>query len=664
MGCCDAEKENIEQQTTVRSCTDVFWLLLYVVFWFFMVLIAAFSFVYGNPVRIINGYDSFGNTCGSKNKPIGNLELSGQDTTNKPFLLFYDVHELKTSLKVCVEECPRKKLEKLDDIYQYNKNTRVELCKYNFQYEDIKNNTVKHKESILSGSLGPCPSLPIYESISVLNRCVPKFVNDVSEVVLSNFYDLLNNWDTLEQILGDLYITWREILCLTFLALVISLATICILHILAHIVSYVIMILVSVASVAGTSFLWYTYIEIKYDLNNKMENDKDKILLESIRNGTAFFWYSIIATIITVILLILIIFMRKKVDFLAELFKDTSKCLLSIPALFLQPLITFVILLGFFAFWVFVILCLATSYYPGVNGIPTKFMPGPNVSTSELATETSIPRDIPAETSKLTIIEYIDPIWVKYMWWVYFVGLIWTSEFIMGCQSMVIAGSVAHWFYRHKYRDNSHVLYAISKLIKYHLGSVALGSLLITIVKIPRLILMYLHEKLKRNKDKGSECASCGLKCCICCFYCLENFLRYLNQNAYTVVAIDGANFCAAAKTAFEVLVSHALEVATINSIGDFILFLGKCLVTAVTGMVGLYFFRQNPKLNFFAAPTLIVCIFAFFVAHCILSLYETVLDTVYLCKCESGDNVGEGLQMQNLEGVTNGTQNQELQSR
>lgn len=74
---------------------------------------------------------------------------------------------------------------------------------------------------------------------------------------------------------------------------------------------------------------------------------------------------------------------------------------------------------------------------------------------------------------------------------------------------------------------------------------------------------------------------------------------------------------------AFEVLVTHILQVATINSLGDFILFLGKCFVTAVTGSVGLYFFRLNPKLTFYAAPTLIVCIFAFFIAHCILSLYE-----------------------------------------
>lgn len=61
--------------------------------------------------------------------------------------------------------------------------------------------------------------------------------------------------------------------------------------------------------------------------------------------------------------------------------------------------------------------------------------------------------------------------------------------------------------------------------------------------------LLLFCFRMKKNKDEGSECAKCGLKCCICCCYCLENFIRYLNHNAYTVIAIDGVNFCSAAKT-------------------------------------------------------------------------------------------------------------------
>lgn len=57
------------------------------------------------------------------------------------------------------------------------------------------------------------------------------------------------------------------------------------------------MILVSIASIGGTIFLWYTYFDIKNNLNH---TSKITILSESLKNETAFLWYSIIATVITV----------------------------------------------------------------------------------------------------------------------------------------------------------------------------------------------------------------------------------------------------------------------------------------------------------------------------------------------------------------------------
>lgn len=43
--------------------------------------------------------------------------------------------------------------------------------------------------------------------------------------------------------------------------------------------------------------------------------------------------------------------------------------------------------------------------------------------------------------------EFTDATWVRYMWWVYLIGLVWTSEFILACQQMVIAGAVARWYF-------------------------------------------------------------------------------------------------------------------------------------------------------------------------------------------------------------------------
>ena len=51
---------------------------------FFQIFISAFALIYGNPLRLVNGYDSFGNTCGTTNELLGELSYSGMDMTDRP----------------------------------------------------------------------------------------------------------------------------------------------------------------------------------------------------------------------------------------------------------------------------------------------------------------------------------------------------------------------------------------------------------------------------------------------------------------------------------------------------------------------------------------------------------------------------------------------------
>lgn len=58
---------------------------------------------------------------------------------------------------------------------------------------------------------------------------------------------------------------------------------------------------------------------------------------------------------------------------------------------------------------------------------------------------------------------------------------------------MALAAAVVFWYFRKP--TESPVLTAIGKVLKYHLGSAAKGSILILLFKIPRLILTYLYAK-------------------------------------------------------------------------------------------------------------------------------------------------------------------------
>ncbi|XP_018897276.1 choline transporter-like 1 isoform X2 [Bemisia tabaci] len=663
MGCCiaDSDTDSVDH-IKVRGCTDPLWLIIFITFWLFMIFIAGFAFVLGDPLRLIHGYDSFGNTCGQRNNnKMGSLEFSGLDMSDKKYLFFMDMSHINITQQICVKKCPDRDIVDLEDVQRFFNETGSSLCSYNVdlvnmnfsRYFDVLANKSNPNLTIesLSTPLGPCPPFPIYKSTSILNRCVPVVIKKFTVGLLNNFIKVLNRWDLVEEILGDVYNAWPTILGFTVFALVLSIITVSLLHLFTSIATWLILMAVSVGSVGATMYLWYTYFEIKWKLDHESEVQPERMFLNrSLHNEQAICLYAIVATIITAILLLLVLVMCKRVSTLAILFKDAASCLSELPFLFLQPLISFVILMVFYTFWIAVIVSLATANYPGTKQLKPFTSLGALASTSPSAPFNSTfnmgtPKPLSvSDLKKFTFVEYVDPTWVRYMWWVYVIGLIWTSEFVLACQQMIIAGAVAKWYFevRNKEENNNSILMSsVRTLLKYHLGSMALGSLLITIFKIPRLIITYFHNRFK-NQEEESVVAKCGLKSCYCCFLCLENFIRYMNHNAYTIIAIRGIPFCPAASRAWNVLVSNALQLAVINSVGDFILFLGKCFVTAVTGAVGLLVLKQDETLHFYAAPMLVISIFAFFIAHAVISLYEIVIDTLFLCMCEDKNMNGE----------------------
>lgn len=58
--------------------------------------------------------------------------------------------------------------------------------------------------------------------------------------------------------------------------------------------------------------------------------------------------------------------------------------------------------------------------------------------------------------------------------------------------------------------------------------------------------------------------------------------------------AIYGENFCRSGQQAFKMLTNNALRVAAINSVGDFVLFLGKVFVVLTTVLIGTKMFEVN----------------------------------------------------------------------
>ncbi|KAF2349739.1 Choline transporter-like, partial [Trinorchestia longiramus] len=210
-------------------------------------------------------------------------------------------------------------------------------------------------------------------------------------------------------------------------------------------------------------------------------------------------------------------------------------------------------------------------------------------------------------------------------------GFFWVSQFVVGCQHVVVATAVSTWYFtRNKKEIGWPILTGMQNLILYHMGSVAFGALLIALVQMIRFLLKQLQKRITPDSPLG-----CMLKCCQCCLACFEKFLKYITRNAYIEIAIFGCNFCKASQKAFNIITANAFRVTAINMVGDFVLLLAKIAVLIATGFIGYEIVKGQQGIKYEFVPLVVALVCVAITVHCFVSIYEMTIDTLFVCFCE-----------------------------
>ncbi|CAH1976482.1 unnamed protein product [Acanthoscelides obtectus] len=425
----------------------------------------------------------------------------------------------------------------------------------------------------------------------LINRCIPRAKN------MSNLESSLEEFVT--QVTEDFQVYWKEFCYLCLIALGMSFLMLVLFRLVVGVIVWIVLVGVVLACIGGTAFLWLLWKD-----PSKFINQQPSYFLPDLdeRNSTTFLVFAIISSVLTVIVVLIIVVMRKRINLVIKLFEEAGKAIAAMPILLLQPVMTFVALGGVACLWVYFTIWIQSSGW------------------------------LQETKSNSHIYRYIkDGIMKGTMWYNIFAAL-WMVQFIIGCQHMIIAGAVAMWYFRKRKSVNFPVFVSFYNLTRYHLGSVALGSFLIALVQFARLVL----ESVKRTfNNREGKIAQCVLSCCQCCLYIFERFLKFFTRNAYIEVAMYGYSFCAGGAQAFKQIASNVLNVVAINSVGDFVLFLGKVAVVVATVFIGVRWMRAIDGVQHIWVPITLAGIFAYFVAHCFITVFEMIIDTIFLCFCE-----------------------------
>lgn len=653
-----------------RSCTDIICCVIFLVFIMGYIVVGFLAWLYGDPRQVMYPRNTTGSYCG-----IG-------ENRNKPYLFYFNIMNCLLTVKslsvggwngiqcpttqICVATCPDK-FWVLPTI-AFVPGTKPQavwnqsLCKPGL---DLATTTLTVSD-ILNQQL--CPEF-IVPSQPFFLRCFPHFdasdagnfnvsglpPNKTKEFIESSSEKLLESLNIKNvglKIFEDFLRCWYWILIALLIAMGLSLLFLLLLRFTADfLVWFLIMGMLAITSYG----IYYSYNEYRILKANGAT-------IQTIGFTTNFKLYGsvketwlailIILCVLLAIMVLIIVFLRKRISIAIELIKEASRAIGYMMSCLLYPLLTFSLIVICVVYWGTTALYLATSGSPLYRVVPTNAS-DPNCNGIN-ANESCNPLEFdPSHYSPCPT----DCFFYKYndeglfqtnifnLQIYNILGFLWCINFVIALGQCVLAGAFASYYWALK-KPNDIPTCAVAssfvRTLRYHVGSLAFGSLILTIVQAIRLILEYLDNKLREAENPLTRCLMCCLKCC---FWCLEKFIKFLNRNAYIMIAIYGKNFCTSAKNAFMLLMRNILRVVVLDKITDLLLLFGKLLVVGGVGLLSFFFFSgripisdtrfQSPGLNYYWVPLLTVVVGSYLIAQGFFSVYSMCIDTLFLCFLE-----------------------------
>ncbi|XP_008587894.1 PREDICTED: choline transporter-like protein 5 [Galeopterus variegatus] len=517
-----------------------------------------------------------------------------------------------------------------------------------------------------------CPTA-IFPSKSFLQRCLPDFSTRNGSLTVGrkklfadgngktrNVIELREASNVINKILDartigmkvfeDYATTWYWILIGLSIAMFLSWTVLILLRFIAGCLFWIFVF--GVIGITGYG-IWHCYQEY----TNLQEHPNSTLTIYDVGiqiNLSMYFrlkqtWFAlmIILSIIEVIVILLLIFLRKRIQLAIILLKEGSKAIGYIPSTLVYPVLTFILLSICIAYWAVTAVFLATS------GVPVYKVTAPEghcvheneTCIPEIFNTTEIVKACPGAQCNFAFYggkslyhEYITTFHIYNL----FVFL-WLVNFVIALGQCALAGAFAAYYWAAKKPDDipPYPLFtAFGRAVRYHTGSLAFGSLLLALVHIFKMFLEYLDNRLKNAQNNFSKFLRC---CMICCFWCLDKMLKFLNRNAYIMIAIYGKNFCRSARDAFNLLMRNVLNVAVTDEVVHFVLLLGKLLVAGSIGVLAFLLFTQRmpmisegpTSLNYYWVPLLTVTFGAYLIAHGFFSVYAMCVETIFICFCE-----------------------------
>ncbi|XP_064998544.1 choline transporter protein 1-like isoform X1 [Musa acuminata AAA Group] len=641
-----------------RKCRDLVFLIIFIAFWVAMIVNSSFGFNQGNPLRLMYGLDYKGNICGNRHADpdLRELEVRYWLNPNQVYQcgLKNSQFDLADAKSICLMECPIPSEDGINWVCDYPEgDIRLSVDDWiDRDYDYYEYLTTETRNSSLQLQ-GPCYPV-IFPSVNVYWSC--QFIARASNVSLKQWQQM-GGVDIDENIMIDKTIhrainspsavlkrymadIWKAgpvlVVCGGILPLFLSIIWLLMIRHFVAGMTWITVILFN-ALVISVAMLYYRKAGwIGSDALSVVIGESDPYVHISGREINHLHVVAVLMTIVMIISFLSSIAIVRRLLIATSVLKVAAKVIGEVQALIIFPILPYVILAIFYVFWFSAALHLFSSGQILKNDC--------NVNCCSFDLKSN---KVNCDNCCGYSIHYTPHIGISILFHLF--GCYWATQFIIACSSTVIAGSVASYYWARGEISQEipflPVFSSMKRLLRYNLGSVALGSLIVSIVEWVRFILEALRRRIRHGDPAPVTCIEKLMSTSSqFCLGCIDWTIKSVNRNAYIMIAITGKGFNRASAIATGLIVNNILRIGKVNVIGDVILYLGKLCVSLFCALFAFLMLDTHKyksahnKISSPLFPVLVSWGLGYVVATLFFAVVEMSIDTIILSFCQDAE--------------------------
>lgn len=346
----------------------------------------------------------------------------------------------------------------------------------------------------------------------------------------------------------------------------------------------------------------------------------------------------ILAVVLTALFMLFVCMAMRHLRIAAVLMREASKVFIRVPQMVVFALMPSLATLAYFVLFIYMTILLATVW-----------------TTKEQAFPPYIVDRSPARYALETRLHFSFNDSLKKCFAYLFLHMLWVTQFIVYFSYMVISTVVSRWYFtrsatgrtKDKQIAKHIVRAAVFTTSRFHLGSIAMGSFLLSIIKFMRFAIIYAESRLRQRGDCGCGCnlPSCLQTKALCCAHCALSGMQFvisrMNEYAFIWIATWGDGLCMSAERASQLISRNLASCAVMGLVGVYFSIIGKLLVACVTtGASALVMQRlyvtdaggDGGGVHSIALSVGLVFLISLVVASIALTVLSTSVDTMFMC--------------------------------